>query len=288
MGISRMMLFLPFFCLISACSGEKKSDDRVLLATVDGESIYLDEATQGMPQGLSSRDSAEYIHQFIRTRARDILLYQQASGELDQSDNIDQLVESYRRSLVIFAYQQKMLAEQMKKGITDADVKAFYDNNHDRFPAGHDLIRGIFIKIPKNATDLGKLRKIYRKSTSDALSQIESFCVQNNGRFEVFYDHWVILDDILDQISHDTGDNDSFLRNHSSLDVVVGDFVYLLYVDDYVLAGTTAPFDYIKDEVRNVLSNTRRTTFITQMEQNMLRQAEKKGDVTYYHVKTKK
>jgi len=56
-------------------------------------------------------------------------------------------------------------------------------------------------------------------------------------------------------------------------------------MDDYVLAGSTAPFEYVKDEVRNIVANTRKTEFIHRFEQDLLREAEKKGRITYFNVK---
>lgn len=270
---------------LKMCTSGDASDDRVRLAKVGTDIVYLDEAVQGMPQGLSAKDSTVYVQQFLKSRVKELLLYDKALKNIPQGQDIDELVENYRRSLVIYAYQQQVLNEKMQKDISDTEVQVFYENNRDRFSAGHDLIKGIFIKIPKAAPDMAKLKKLYKNSSNEAFSQIEKFCVQNGGQFEYFYDHWVILDDILDQISYDTGKNADFLRTRSTLDVVVGEFEYLLYIDDFVLAGSTAPLEYVKDEVRNIVVNTRKTDFIHRFEQDLLREAEKKGRITYFNVK---
>lgn len=267
------------------CKSGDASDDRVRLAKVGANVIYLDEAVQGMPQGLSAKDSTAYVQQFLKSRVKELLLYDKALKNIPQGQDIDELVENYRRSLVIYAYQQQVLNEKMQNDITDTEVQVFYENNRDRFNTGHDLIKGIFIKIPKSTPDMAKLKKLYKNSSNEAFSQIEKICVQNGGQFEYFYDRWVILDDILDKISYDTGKNADFLRTRSTLDVVVGEFEYLLYVDDYVLAGSTAPLEYVKDEVRNIVVNTRKTEFIHRFEQDLLREAEKKGRITYFNVK---
>lgn len=277
------LMLIPL--VLKMCSSGDVSDDRVRLAKVGNEVVYLDEAVQGMPQGLSVKDSSAYVQQFVKNRVKELLLYDKAVKNLPQGKEIDELVENYRRSLVIYAYQQQVLNEKMQNDITDTEVQVFYENNRDRFSSGHDLIKGIFIKIPKAAPDLAKLKKLYKNSSNEAFSQIEKICVQNGGQFEYFYDHWVILDDILDKISYDTGKNADFLRTRSTLDVVVGEFEYLLYVDDYVLAGTTAPLEYVKDEVRNIVVNTRKTEFIHRFEQDLLREAERKGRITYFNVK---
>jgi len=277
------LMLIPL--LFTMCTGGGASDDRVRLAKVGTNVIYLDEVLEGMPKGLSAKDSTSYVQQFLKNRVKELLIYDKAAKNIPQSQDIDELVENYRRSLVIYAYQQQVLNEKMQNDITDTEIQVFYENNRDRFSAGHDLIKGIFIKMPKAAPDLAKLKKLYKNSSNEAFSQIEKYCVQNGGQFECFYDRWVILDDILDQISYDTGKNADFLRTHSTLDVVAGEFEYLLYVDDYVLAGSTAPLEYVKDEVRNIVANTRKTEFIHRFEQDLLREAEKKGKITYFNVK---
>jgi len=277
------LMLIPL--LLKMCSSGDASDDRVRLAKVGTDFIYLDEAVQGMPKGLSAKDSTTYVQQYLKNRVKELLMFGKAVKNIPEGQDIEELVENYRRSLIIYAYQQQVLNEKMQNNITDTEIQVFYENNRDRFSAGHDLIKGIFIKIPKAAPDLAKLKKLYKNSSNEAFTQIESYCVQNGGQFEYFLDRWVILDDILDQISYDTGKNADFLGTRPTLDVVVGEFEYLLYVDDYILAGSTAPLEYVKDEVRNIVVNTRKTEFIHRFEQDLLREAEKKGRITYFNVK---
>lgn len=277
------LMLIPL--LLKMCASGDVSDDRVRLAKVGTNVIYLDEAVQGIPQGLSAKDSTAYVQQYLKNRVNELLMYDKAVKNIPQGQDIEELVENYRRSLIIYAYQQQVLNEKMQNDITDTEIQVFYENNRDRFSAGHDLIKGVFVKIPKSAPDLAKLKKLYKNSSNEAFTQIENYCVQNGGQFEYFLDRWVILDDILDQISYDTGKNADFLRTRSTLDVVVGEFEYLLYVDDFILAGSTAPLEYVKDEVRNIVVNTRKTEFIHRFEQDLLREAEKKGRITYFNVK---
>lgn len=286
MKIFMYLMLIPL--LLKMCASGDASDDGVRLAKVGANVVYLDDAVHGMPQGLSAKDSTSYIQQYVKNRIQDLLLYDQAVKNIPQGQDIDELVENYRRSLIIYAYQQQVLNEKMQNTITETDIQVFYENNRDRFSAGHDLIKGIFVKIPKSAPDVGKLKKLYKNSDNETFSKIEKICVQNGGQFEYFYDHWVILDDILDQISFDIGKNSDFLKSRSSLDVVVGEFEYLLYVDDFVLVGSAAPLEYVKDKVRTIVANTRKTEFIHRFEKDLLMEAEKKGRITYYNVNPKK
>src|SRR5665647_3221258 len=176
------LMLIPL--LLKMCGGGDASDDRVRLAKVGTDVIYLDEAVQGIPQGLSVKDSTAYVQQYLKNRVKELLMYDKAVKNIPQGQNIDELVENYRRSLIIYAYQQQVLNEKMQNDITDTEIQVFYENNRDRFSAGHDLIKGVFVKIPKSAPDLAKLKKLYKNSSNEAFTQIENYCVQNGGQFE--------------------------------------------------------------------------------------------------------
>lgn len=280
------LMFVPL--LLKMCAGSEEADDRVRLAKVGSEIIYLDEVVEGMPAGLSAKDSVHYVSQYIQDRTKEILMYEQAKSDVQNVDEIEELVENYRRSLVIHSYQQKMMNEKMQNVLADTALQVFYQNNRDRFLTGHDLVKGVFIKVPKSAPGLDRLKRIYRKNDDKAFQQIETFCVQNNGNVEYFYDHWVLFIDLLANVSYEISNPSEFLRTHSSLDVVVGDYQYLLNIEDYVSAGSTAPYEYVKDEVRSVVTNTKKTEFLHRYEQDLFVSAKKKGKITYYEVNQKK
>jgi hypothetical protein len=279
--------FLLIPLLLKMCGESEKTDGGVRLAKVGSEEIYLEDAVEGMPIGLSSKDSIAYVKQFVQNRIKEILLYEQASKNIPEGNNIDDLVEDYRRSLVIHAYQQEMMNEKMQSEINDTVLQVFYENNRDRFLAGHDLVKGVFIKIPKTAPGLDKLRKMYKKSDYKSFQSIETFCVQNGGKVEFFFDHWVLFIDLLANASYDMSNPGAFLSQHTSLDVVVGDYEYLVYITDHIPAGSAAPYDYVKDEVRSVVANMKKTEFIHKFEDDLFRKAEKKGRITFYDVNPK-
>lgn len=275
-----MLMLLPV--LLESCVNSAKEGDRVLLAKVGGESVYLDEALGGMPSGLSAKDSVIYVRQFVRNRVKDLLVYEKAIKNIPQDQELEDLVENYRRSLIIYEYQQQVLNEKMQTEISETEMMDFYKANSKRFPAEHNLVKGVFIKIPKNSPDLNKLKGLYKSASSESLEKIEKICVQNAGQVEYFYDKWISFDDITDKIPYNMGSQSDFLRSRSTLDVTENGYCYLLYIKEFVLSGNTAPFEYISDDVKNVMINTRKSDFIHQFEQKLLSDAEKKKKITYY------
>ena len=124
MKIVLYLMLIPL--LFKMCGSGDASDERVRLAKVGSNVIYLDEAVQGMPKGLSAKDSSAYVQQFLKNRVKELLIYDKAVKNIPQGKDIDELVENYRRSLVIYAYQQQVLNEKMQNDITDTEVQVFY------------------------------------------------------------------------------------------------------------------------------------------------------------------
>jgi len=275
-----LLMLIPL--LLKTCVNSEADNDRVLLAKVGDEAVYLDEALQSMPQGLSGKDSTQFVGQFLKSRVKDLLLYEKAVKNIPQTQEMADLVENYRRSLIIYEYQQQVLNEKMQTEISEPELLDFYKSNNRRFAADHNLVKGIFLKISKNAPDLVNLKKIYKNSSAESIEKVEKYCVQNAGQVEFFYDKWISFDDIMDKIPFSISNKSDFLRTHNTLDVVENDYCYLLYINEYVLSGNTAPFDYVHDNVRNVLINSKKSLFINQFEQNLFKEAEQKKKIKYY------
>lgn len=275
-----LLMMIPL--LLRTCSNSESEKDRVPLAKVGSATVYLDEAIQGMPQGLSAKDSSTYVKQFVRSRVKEMLIYEKAVKNIPQNQELEDLVENYRRSLIIYEYQQQVMNEKMQTEITESELLDFYKTNSRRFAAEHNLVKGIFIKISKNAPELEKLKQLYKSSSAESFEKIEKICVQNAGQVSFFYDRWVSFEDIMDNIPYAISNKSEFLRTRSTLDVVENDFCYLLYIHEYVLSGNTAPYDYVRENVNTVMMNSRKTQFIHQFEQNLLKEAEQKKKIKYY------
>jgi len=253
-----------------------------VLAKVAGETVYLADALEGMPGGLSEKDSISYVKEYLSGRINDILVYDMAVRNIPQTKEIDKMVENYRRSLMIYEYQQRVLNEKLQSEVSEDELKAFYEQNAQRFTSDQHLIKGLFLKVPVSAPNIDKLRNWTRNPDAEALQKVESYSVQYATIYNYFMDQWTNLDDILATASGFTGKESELLSKNHTFESSDDDFYYILYVDDSVEKGDTAPFEYIRPVVVNVMLNTRKTEFIRQFEQDLRKKASDEGRLTIY------
>lgn len=268
--------------LFFSCSGNEKKKNDIVLAEVNGHKILLTEAVKSMPKGLEPKDSVNFIKEYLSNKIKDILVYEQAKAKISGSNVIDSMVESYRRSLIVFEFQQQILAKGIELNFPEDEIEKFYNDNIEKFSSDRNLVKGIFMKVDKNASNIDKLKKWYRKPNSDALDKIESFSVQNAVIYNYFMDEWTGLEDVTGNMPKVKDNPSSYLKKGSSIEIVDEEYCYLLYIKDFILIGNPAPLEYIKPQVLNVLKNSRKTDFLRNYEQELLETAVKNEKVIYY------
>jgi len=271
-----------FPLLFSSCHLIGRKDKNVVLAEVNKEKILLSDALKSMPDGFIGTDSANFVQEYLANRIKDILVYEKAEENVPNSSSIDSMVEKYRSSLIVYEYQQQVLDKEVKSEVSEEELMSFYKNNISRFSSDQNLVKGIFLKVNKDASNLDKLRKWIRKPNSEALDNIETYSVQNAIIYNYFMDKWTGLEEVAGSMPLVNDNPSAYLKPGNTVETKDDEFCYLLYVKDCIHIGDPAPIEYVRPLVISVLINTRKTDVLRQFEQDLLQKAVKEGKVIYY------
>lgn len=277
-----LLLALPLW--LKDCFGPDPNQGRQPVVETEGKILYLDEITSTIPQGTSPADSLKMAELYINNWIKETIVYEEASRNLKESEEIRTMVEAYRHSLIIYEYQQQALAKKMEQTVTDEDIARYYEQNAQRFLSSQNLVKGIFIKVPRNAAQLDQLKKWGRKRDTQAMEHIETYCMQRAQAYENFREEWVTLDDVIDQIPYEIKDQTKFLKAQSQLEVTDNNYTYLFYIDHYLLAGSPEPIEFVSKRIRNILINSSKTEFLHQLEEDMVNEAMEKGQIIFYDI----
>jgi len=269
--------------LLKMCLSPDEKTEKKVLAEVGGERIYLDDALDGMPKGLSAKDSTNFVKEFLNNRINDFLVYQKAVENLSQTKELEKMVENYRRSLMIYEYQQRVLNERFKSEMNEEEIKRYYEEHRSRFTTDNHLIKGIFLKIPSNAPGLTKLKQWLSHPDEKNLPHIESYCVQYASVFNYFMDQWTPLNEVVGSVPSLSEKGSGLLQVGHTFEVAENGSCYLLYVSEQVSKGDIAPFEYCKPVVVNVMLNAGKTAFLKQLEADLRKKAIDDGKLTLYN-----
>lgn len=282
--MSRLIIFTVFTILITGC-GDKNTVKRIPLAKAGNEILYLDQVLDQLPEGISATDSAAMVQTYINKWARREFLLQKAEENLSQDlrTDIDSQIEEARSNLVIYEYQQQLMLEKMDTVLSDAELENFYSANNSSFFLNSNIIKALFIKLPLETPDIEKIKTLARSNEQNDLQQLETYCYQFAEKFDDFNEDWVPFNRVTIELPADLGIEENFLRRTTFFETRDSLSIYLLTIRDYRLRSTLAPFEYVKNDIKRMIWNTRRIEFLQSLGAGIYNDAIKENKFTIYN-----
>lgn len=267
---------------LSACENPQPIRSDVLVS-VKGQNLSRSEVTGLIPRGISSADSLLMAESIVKKWVKDVLVYDVASRNLgDEKAEVDRLVEEYRKSLVRYRYQERLVEEKLRADIRESEKRDFYERNPGKFVLDKSLIKGVFLKIPVDAPGLSDVRKWYKSADISSLEKIEKYSVQNAAIYEYFYDKWVDFDEVMGNIPMRVTDSNAFLKAHKSVEMADSAYCYLLNIKEYLPSGEKEPYEYAGPRIEEMLVNQRKVEYLRNFEDELYDDAIRSGDVQFH------
>ena len=276
-------ILLTLSVSLFACKKAIQTDEPDALVKVNDRILTRNEVESLIPKGTTSADSLLLAESYIKKWVKDELVLKIAQRNLgSDKETIDKLVGAYRRSLLRYRYQEKLIQEKLSDEIQESDVLTYYDTNKEKFVLDKNLIKGLFLKVPADAPNLSEVKTWYKSGNVASLEKIEKYSIQNAAIYEYFFDKWVDFDEIRNNIPNQISNPESFLRTNKTLEVTDSSYCYLLNIRQVLLKGQVEPFEYAEPRIREILINQRKLDFIKEFEEELYNDALDGGDVIFY------
>lgn len=258
------------------------------IVSVNEKTLYLADLETAIPEGLNPADSVAAAEAYIKMWINDELIYEKAKQNVADQGKITELVENYRQSLMVFTYLEELLKSELSKKISDKELKAYYDQHPEMFQLESSLIKGLFLKIPRSSNEVNNFRQWYQSSSDAAKEKIDRASVQNTVIYDYFYDRWINFDDIVTNIPTPISNSVQFVKTNKNFETQDSLYIYLLHIEQYALPGTTAPYEYAKPQITDILINKYRESFLKQIESDLYQKAIDNSSIKFYQEKDQK
>jgi hypothetical protein len=277
--MNKLSIIFISLLLLTGCSKSHRQKKRIAIAQVGKEILYYDEMPKLIQRGVNEADSAALFQNYINKWAKRKLLLQKASDNLSPAlkDEIAKQLEETRSNLVIYQYQRQMILEKLDTVIADSELENYYAANENSFVLPSNIVKALFIKLPLETPDINKIRSLARSNDHDELQQLESLCYQFAEKFDDFNEDWVPMDRLSVELPQNIENEENFLKRNTFFETKDSASVYLVSIRDYRLRSSLAPFEYVKDDIKRIIWNTRRFEFIQSLENGIYNDALKEN-----------
>jgi hypothetical protein len=269
--------------LLAGCA--KKTDNAVEkpLARVYDSYLYRSDVKDVVPAGLKGEDSAKVVKDYVEKWIRNRLLLSKAEQNLtDAEKDVKQQIESYRSSLLIYAYQQSYIRQKLDTVVTDEEVAQYYKDNQPNFILNAPLMKGVFVKVPVTAPETDKVRQWYRSESPESIRNLEAYCFKYAKAYDHFNDGWIRVGEVLPMIPSAEGSSEQALVSRHYIEMRDKDFMYFLYAKEIIPAGTVSPLETVKKDIHSIILNKRKIKLINELETSIFNDAQNREQFTIY------
>ena len=278
-----LLLFLAVI-FVTSCSDLNQPNNRVVVARAGDKYLYSDELPAMAGNGFSKEDSISIVRNYIDRWIKRELMVGRAEINLTEEykSEIDQKLEETRANLMIYQYEQQMMLQRMDTTVSQLQIQNYYEESLQTFNLNTAIIKALFMKIPVEAPNIGRVREWYKTDSQENLQNLESYCYQFADKFDDFQEKWINLNFLLREIPSDIGDHSRFLRNNEYFETSDSSFFYFIRLRDFRLRGSLAPVEFVSEDIKNIILNNRKIDFLQELENGIYNDALKENTFRIY------
>jgi hypothetical protein len=278
-----VLLIVLSLLAITSCTQKIDNPEELPIARVHDKYLYLSDLNDLIPKNMTEIDSLALVKDYIEKWVQKELILARAEENLtDEEKDVDKQINDYRTSLLVFKYEQNLLQQKLDTTISQSDIEAYYSENSSNFVLNENLVKGIYLKIPRSAPDMWKVRRWYKSDNEEHIKELEAYCYQHAKEVEYFDNEWISFKPVLERIPNLHNSPENILQYRKNIEVRDSVYYYFLRIVDYKKEGDIAPVEYISQNIKSILLNKRKIELINRLEAEIYNDALNRGNFNIY------
>ena len=132
--------------LMTSCDFFSKKTKEVVVAECYGKYLYASDLLDIVPDNTATLDSLMRVNAFIDSWIQRQVLLHQAETNLDKKElDLDKQLEEYRNSLVVYAYETKLIDQKLDTVVSEDEITEFYEQNKEDFQVRNTMVRAAYV-----------------------------------------------------------------------------------------------------------------------------------------------
>jgi hypothetical protein len=272
--------YLFYILLVIFVSCNKQDNKINAVARVYNNYLYQEDLLGKIPENLSKEDSILYRNNIIKTWATEQILLQKAKINIEDANNeIKNLVETYKKELLIDKYKRAVLQQELDTVLTEIDIDEYYNSNKNIYKLNEDLIQLKYIHFNKDLIDKKEIIKLFRSNENDDVIALEERELEFYS-FNFNDSIWVSIKSVEKKLpflkKENKLKNNQFIQKEDSLGV------YLVAVKKIKLRNEVAPKSYVIPTIRQMILHKRKLELMRKIEQTLITDAINKKQFEQY------
>ena len=277
-------LFTLVICLaLLGCDFLEPKRSKEAVARVNETYLYQEDIQALIAENTTKQDSISIVANYIQRWATQQLLIDQANINLPQQqiDDYQDMVEEYRNDLFAEAYKGAIVSKLLDSTITQEEYSLFYQQNKENFTLKEEIYKLRYIHLDASFPSISETKQKLRRFNTEDVAALQDSSLEYKGAN--FNDSvWVKKETLLRQLPVIRNKESKVLKKatFSQLEDSLG--VYLLKIENVLSSNQTAPLQYIKPIIKEIILNKRTLGLVKELEKDITKDAVKNKNFEVY------
>jgi len=268
-----------------SCDYFKPVQEDEAIARVEDAFLYHKDLEKVLPENLNAPDSTIFANNFINRWATQQLLVQNAQVNLSDSklEKFDRLIQQYKSDLYSKAYLEALVSKNLDTTVSNQEATIYYDINKDAFKLNEDLIKFRYINLDANRLDLDDVKTKFKRFNIEDKKELDSISIQFKT-YSLKDSVWIRVDQVINKIAAVQPENrNELLKKSNFIQLKDSLGLYLMQINDVLLRNETAPLEYVRPTINQIVINKRKLELIKQLEKDITKDAIKNKQFEIYN-----
>lgn len=237
--------------------------------------LYPSDMAGLFPANISSDDSSKLAQKYIQDWIKKQLMIVRSSEQVQFNEaEIARKVLDYRYALMVHSYEKKYIEKHLNTDVSSGNIQKYYDEKSHNFLLKQNIIKCIYVQVPKNAPNLNQFRRNFRAYPDANLEDIKSYCSQFAIKSFLEDTTWLIFDEVifgtpLEELQNPT----QFLENTKFSETSDKDYIYFLKIFAFKISDEVSPLEFIREDIENIIINKRKIALKKELEEKIYDEA---------------
>jgi hypothetical protein len=275
-----LVILIPVF---TSCHSKSRRQNENPIARAFDNYLYKSDLQGLIPPGTSPEDSSRLVKSYIELWIKKKAVVNKAEFNLTEAQkNIENLLDEYRTTLLTYEYEKQMVEQKLDTILSESQVQDYYNQYKQDFLLQDPIIKGVYFRILRTSMRLKEFRDLAHSYGDLAYKRLVDLGAQVAEYTDSFEENWLSFPLLMQRMPGTVQDPKQFLQHYRYLEAEDDHFFHFARIIDYKLPGETAPLEYVKQEIRDVLLNKRKMEFLKQLEESIYNEAVIQNNVEVY------
>ncbi|SHJ09528.1 hypothetical protein [Algibacter luteus] len=276
---------IGLFVLVCSCDFIKKSVDGTPIARVNENYLYQEDIEDILAEGISKEDSTLLVQNFINKWATQQLFVDGAKLNLseEKQEAFNKLVVQYKNDLYSKAYIEALVKRSIDTTVPLNEAQQYYEANKEVFKLNEELLKFRYVHIDENIINYDDIQTRFKRYNDKDKKLLDSISIQFKS-YSFNDSIWIKLSHVIRKIPAVNSENKNQLLKKSNFVQLKDSLgVYLMQINDVLVRNDTAPLEYVKPTIDQIVINKRKLELIKELEKDITKDAIKNKQFEIYN-----